>query len=272
VLFLLVHHSASSNDYSEEDVPDILRGFFDYHTSPEKGWYDIAYNFLIDRFGGLWEGRSGSLAGPIAGDASGGNQGFSQLVCLIGDFSNEPPTAEATDSLVSVIAWLAHKYDISAQPGAQVEFVSRGSNRWPAGEKVVTPPVAGHRDMSITSCPGDALYPYVVGDLLSDAEALWPKAATASTTSGPPTTTVAEASVPSEPTQQKRSFSTSSTQRVPNPAVVGNTGDSSKPLIRGIAGLAIAAVMALIIKRRRDHAQARSLDSATPKTGRNLGF
>jgi len=57
VRFLLVHHSASQNGHTSADAPGILRGFYDYHTSSEKGWNDIAYNFLIDAGGGVWEGR-----------------------------------------------------------------------------------------------------------------------------------------------------------------------------------------------------------------------
>ncbi len=54
------------------------------HTGPDKGWPDIAYNFMVDRFGQIFEARAGSLAGPVAGSATGGNQGFSQLCCFLG--------------------------------------------------------------------------------------------------------------------------------------------------------------------------------------------
>jgi len=91
VRFLLVHHSASRNGHTSDDAPAILRSFYDYHTGPDKGWIDIAYNFLIDTGGGAWEGRAGSLDGPVAGDATGGNQGFSQLVCVIGDYNTAQP-------------------------------------------------------------------------------------------------------------------------------------------------------------------------------------
>lgn len=75
VRFLLVHHSASQAGHTPEQAPAILRSFYDDHTSAENGWSDIAYNFLIDSGGGIWEGRSGSIAGAVAGDATGGNQG-----------------------------------------------------------------------------------------------------------------------------------------------------------------------------------------------------
>jgi hypothetical protein len=61
--------------------------------------------------------------------------------------------------LVNVLAWLSDRYDIDISPGATTSFISRGSQRWPAGTAVSTPTIAGHRDMSFTSCPGDALHP-----------------------------------------------------------------------------------------------------------------
>lgn len=170
VKFLIVHHSASHNGRSGAETPAILRSWFDYHTGP-KGWPDIAYNFVIDADGGVWEARKGSRDGPVAGDATGGNQGFTQLVCLIGDFNTAQPTSAAKTSLVTLLAWLADRYGLSTAPGAEVTFTSQGSNKWPAGTAVTTPTICGHRDMSNTTCPGDNLYPYVAGPLMADVEA-----------------------------------------------------------------------------------------------------
>ena len=58
-----------------------------------------------------------------------------------------------------MLAWLAGRDLVSLADGATTTFVSRGSNRWPAGTTVTTPTIAGHRDMSYTACPGDTLYP-----------------------------------------------------------------------------------------------------------------
>ncbi|MGH8951935.1 MAG: N-acetylmuramoyl-L-alanine amidase [Acidimicrobiia bacterium] len=168
VRFLLVHHTASGNGHTADEVPDLLRGIYDFHTGPERAWNDIAYNFLIDAGGGIWEGRSGSLAGPVAGDANGGNQGFSQLVSLIGDFDSAQPSPASLDSLVDLLAWLADRYQVATEPGSQVTFSSRGSNLWPSGAQVTTPTITGHRTMSQTSCPGSNLNSYVTGDLMAD--------------------------------------------------------------------------------------------------------
>ncbi len=157
--FLLVHHTASSNAYSEAAVPSLLRGFYDYHTSSAKGWPDIAYNFLVDRYGRVWEGRTGSLNGPVKGDATGGSQGFALLACFIGDHSVQAPTAAAQDAMGRLLRSLAGRYGIDLRPGVTTTFTSRGSSRYPAGTVVTTPTISGHRDMSYTTCPGDACYP-----------------------------------------------------------------------------------------------------------------
>lgn len=171
VRFLLVHHSASQNGHTTADAPGILRGFYDYHTGPEKGWNDIAYNFLIDAGGGVWEGRSGSIAGSIAGDATGGNQGYSQLVCVIGDYNAINPTDASLSSLVSLLAWLADKHGLATAPGSTATFISKGSNKWPEGASVTTETITGHRNMSLTTCPGDNLFSYVAGSLMADVTA-----------------------------------------------------------------------------------------------------
>lgn len=210
VRFLIVHHSASNNGHTSGDAPRILRGFYDFHTSESRGWNDVAYNFLIDEEGGVWEGRTGSLDGPVAGDATGGNQGFTQLVCLIGNFDARQPSSAALGSLVQVLAWLADRYDIPTSPGSQVSFTSRGSNRHAAGTEVTTPTITGHRAMSQTSCPGDYLNDYVVSGLMADVDQLRTTGSFTPTTpsSTTPTTT---SSTTTSPTTTSSSTTTSTT-------------------------------------------------------------
>ena len=155
--FLLVHHTASSNAYSSAAV--LIQATYAFHTSAAKGWSDVCYEFFIGRDGDVWEGRAGALTGPVVADATGGSQGFAQLICLLGDFTSQLPTDAALASLVNVLAWLSGRYDIDIGDNAATSFVSRGSQRWPAGTPVTTNTIAGHRDMSFTECPGNALYP-----------------------------------------------------------------------------------------------------------------
>lgn len=163
VKFLLVHHTVNANDYPPAAVPGLLQGIYRAHTG-EKGWPDVAYNFFVDQHGGVWEGRAGSLTGPVKGDATGGSQGFAMLCSFVGDHRTVPPTPAAADSMVRLLAWQADTYGIDTTPGATTEFVSRGSNKHPAGATVTTTTIAGHRDMSSTECPGDAAYRLVLED------------------------------------------------------------------------------------------------------------
>lgn len=158
VQFLLVHHTASSNTYGPGGARDVLRATYAWHTSPAKGWPDVCYEFFVDHDGVVWEGRAGALAGPVRADATGGSQGFAQLVCLVGDFTTADPTQAMIDSLVKVLAWLAIRYGIDTASGTTTSFVSRGSQRYASGAPVTTPTIAGHRDMSYTGCPGDHIY------------------------------------------------------------------------------------------------------------------
>ena len=195
VRFLLVHHTVGPNEYPRTDSARLLRSIYASHTSAEKGWPDIAYNFLIDRYGVIHEGRTGSLTQPVKGSATGGSQGFAQLCCFMGDHSTTPPTEEAQDAMTRLLAWLADTYAIPVGAGATATFVSRGSNRWPAGRTVTTPTIAGHRDMSQTACPGDGCYPLIESRFRPGAALLVAAGAGTTTTTAPATTAAAPTTV-----------------------------------------------------------------------------
>ncbi len=258
VRFLLVHHTASTNDSGPADVVEQIRGFHRFHTGPERGWPDVAYNFFVDRFGGIWEARQGSADGPVRGDATGGSQGFALLCSLIGDHSQVPVSAEAGRSLVALLAWLAERHRIDTEPGATVEFVSRGSNRWPAGTEVTAATIAGHRDMSETTCPGRYAYDLLATDLpraVSDRRL--EVAATLTATTAPPPAPVRPAPPPSDgtPTSTGSPPASPEDEEAAPPATDGrfpdldDLGDVAAPI--AVAGGAIAALGAMAARRRR---------------------
>jgi len=255
VRFLIVHHSASHNGHSGSDAPAILRDFYDFHTGPSRGWADIAYNFLIDVDGGIWEGRAGSIEGPVAGDATGGNQGFTQLVCLIGNFDGAGPSPDALASLVELMAWLAERYDISTAPGAEVSFVSRGSNLHTAGAEVTTPTITGHRTMSQTSCPGTQLNGYVVAGLSADVDARRVSFAASTTTSTAPSTTTTAptttTTVPTTTTTASPSTSSATTRPPTTPPLTSGEGDLSGPGWVSGATVVVVTLGGLLVWRHR---------------------
>ena len=128
VRFLIVHHSASTNRYAADDVRPDPRLPLVPHRAGE-GLAGRRLLFLVDRYGGVWEGRAGSLAGPVKPFATGGSQGFAQICCFIGEHTAEPPTPAAQRSMVLLLVGLADRYAIDPAPRATTTFVSRGSNR-----------------------------------------------------------------------------------------------------------------------------------------------
>ena len=150
-----VHHTASSNDYDRDDVPAMIRGMYRYHTY-NLGWSDIAYNFLVDRFGRVWEGRAGGAARRVRGAHTLGFNATSTGVAVIGNFDIIRPGRAVTDAVASVAAWKLSRWD--GDPLGTVRVVSEGSDRFASGRTVTLPTIDGHRDTNETACPGGHLY------------------------------------------------------------------------------------------------------------------
>ncbi|MFZ1541739.1 MAG: N-acetylmuramoyl-L-alanine amidase [Candidatus Microthrix parvicella] len=194
--YLLIHHTSEpGSDYEEGEVAGILRSIFGFHTGSDKAWADVAYNFFVDKYGGIWEGRTGSVVGPVRGSATGGNQGYSQLCCFLGDFELEPPPQAAVNSMLSLLSWLAGRYKIDMTPGATATFVSLGSNKHPKGKEVTTETISTHRQMSETTCPGTACHNLVTSQFQQQTFALLGSPAPAATQPVPTSAPVA----PTEP-------------------------------------------------------------------------
>lgn len=149
-----IHHTATSNNYSRGDVPGIIRGIYSYHTR-SLGWFDIAYNFLIDKYGRAWEGRSGGVNRLVKGAHTLGFNHQSMGIALIGSFENVRPSDDALITTERMAAW---KLDMAGrdQRGTLVT-ISKGSDRFPAGRRVRVWVIDGHFHTNETSCPGAQL-------------------------------------------------------------------------------------------------------------------
>jgi flagellar hook assembly protein FlgD len=155
VQMVFVHHTATTNDYSESQVPSILRSIYAYHVQA-NGWNDIGYNYLVDRFGQIWEGRYGGITRNVVGAQTLGFNTGSVGIAYIGDGSTTPLTDAARAALVSLISWrldLAH-----VDPRSTTPMVSGGNPKYAAGTQVTLRAVSGHRDGTLTDCPGDTIY------------------------------------------------------------------------------------------------------------------
>jgi hypothetical protein len=150
-----LHHTATGNDYRRTDVPGIIRGMYRYHTKT-LGWFDIGYNFLVDRFGRAWVGRSGGAGRPVRGAHTLGFNHISVGVAVIGNFEDRTPRQAVSRTLTRLAAWKLDKRGRNAT--GKVWVTSQGSDKYAEGEKVRLPAFDGHRDTNDTACPGDALY------------------------------------------------------------------------------------------------------------------
>ncbi|HTO00235.1 MAG TPA: N-acetylmuramoyl-L-alanine amidase [Microthrixaceae bacterium] len=162
----VVHHTASASSYSEAAVPGIIRGIQAYHIDG-RGWSDIGYNYLVDRFGRIWEGRAGGITQNVVGAHAAGFNTGSFGVSVIGSYDETVPALAAVNAVAELIGW--RLYMAGHDPAGSVAFRSGGSPKYAEGVTVNLARVIGHRDVGVTGCPGTHLYSRL-GEIRSKAK------------------------------------------------------------------------------------------------------
>jgi uncharacterized protein with LGFP repeats len=157
---VFVHHTVNSNDYSRSDGKAIVRSIHAYHTQ-SRGWCDIGYNFLIDRYGRIYAGRSGGARLPVRGAHAGDYNTNSVGVSLIGNFEEARPTKRMRNALIRFIGWRLGTSYVPAH--GETKLNGKTFDR-----------ISGHRDAMSTACPGKYVYRWIprlrdkVGNYLSE--------------------------------------------------------------------------------------------------------
>jgi hypothetical protein len=147
----------TANDYGPGDSASIVLAICRYHRN-SNGWNDIGYNFLVDKYGTIFEGRAGGIDQPVIGAQAQGWNTASTGIANLGTYDTTPASAAAMQAMAGLLAW---KLPLSgAAVAGQVTVTSRGGadNRYPSGTPVTFERISGHRDGDRTDCPGDALY------------------------------------------------------------------------------------------------------------------
>jgi hypothetical protein len=156
----VVHHTAGSNTYTKAQAPAIVRGIEVYHVKG-NGWNDIGYNFLVDRFGNVYEGRRGGIDKNVVGAHAEGFNTGSVGVALIGNFTAATPPKAMQEALVKLLAW---RLDIAhVDPLSTVVYSSGGNLKFKAGKLVTLRAISGHRDTGPSECPGTDAYRLLPG-------------------------------------------------------------------------------------------------------------
>jgi hypothetical protein len=157
-----VHHTVNANGYSRSEVPGILRGIYAYHTQ-SRGWSDVGYNFLVDRFGRIWEGRAGGVDRPVVGAHTLGYNDYAFAMSAIGNYETARPSKAVLQAYGSLFAWKLSLHGIDASSTKQVV----GPDTFQA--------INGHRDAGSTACPGKYLYAKIpkIRTLAAEAQQGW---------------------------------------------------------------------------------------------------
>jgi SpoIID/LytB domain protein len=139
---VIVHHTAGSNSYTKAQSASIVRATQAYHVKSRK-WCDLGYNFLVDKYGQIFEGRRGGMDRSVRAAHSGNAavNTYAMGVSMMGNYDVVKPTAALKDSMVKLIGWRMGTNYLKAK------------GTYSLGGKTLNM-IAGHRDVLQTACPG----------------------------------------------------------------------------------------------------------------------
>jgi SpoIID/LytB domain protein len=145
----VIHHTAGSNTEPKDRSAAVVKATQAYHMN-SRDWCDIAYNFLVDRYGQIFEGRKGGIDKVVRGAHSGNGPVNEETtgIALMGTFTTAAPPAEMKSALVRLTAWKLALHGVAAK------------GTYSLGGKTLNR-IAGHRDVVSTECPGAAVYSWL---------------------------------------------------------------------------------------------------------------
>jgi putative cell wall-binding protein len=165
---IVLHHTVNANDYTAAQAPGLVRAIHRYHTV-SLGWCDTGYNFLVDRFGTIYEGRRGGITQQVRGAHAGNWDAnlYTTGISMIGNFDTAPVPKATKQAVVALMAWRLASFGLSATGTMSID-----------GVKI--PTISGHRDIYLggirpataTACPGKYAYAWLNGGLRSDVQAV----------------------------------------------------------------------------------------------------
>jgi hypothetical protein len=154
---IVVHHTATTNNYTSVNAAQQLRSVYAYHTKSLK-WSDIGYNFVVDKFGRVYEGRAGSLLHAVMGAHAGGFNVDTMGVSALGNYQEAAAPADMVASIGHISGWMLGLFDASPTGTVTLTSSGGGTAKYPAGTSVRLNAISGHRDVGNTACPGINLY------------------------------------------------------------------------------------------------------------------
>ena len=136
-LRMTLHHTSGPQPVDAKAAAEEMRFIQDLHQNG-RGWDDVAYHFVVDGAGRIYEGRPLSAVGAHTKNNNAGNVG----ICLMGNFeppASGRPTQAQLDAVVLIGRYLRRAFGIPAST------------------------LKGHRDYVDTDCPGSRAYRLLAG-------------------------------------------------------------------------------------------------------------
>ncbi|MFL5758744.1 MAG: N-acetylmuramoyl-L-alanine amidase [Thermomicrobiales bacterium] len=138
----IIHHTDTFNGYGNgPGAAAEVRSIYYYHAVTQE-WGDIGYNYLVDHYGNVYEGRVGgeNVVGGHAFQYAYGSSGIGTL----GNFAVQDITSSCQAAIVAIVAWATRNRD----PLGRKDF----------HEAPNLPTISSHRNVNQSTCPGDFLY------------------------------------------------------------------------------------------------------------------
>jgi hypothetical protein len=157
VQMAFVHHTVTANDYTPDQSASMVLAIAKYHRDT-NGWNDIGYNFLVDQYGQVFEGRAGGIDQAVIGAQAQGYNSQSTGVAVLGTFTAVPIPEAAMASIAQLLGWKLTLHGVPCEGGLTIISGGGSLNRYSSGTPVAMQRISGHRDGDSTECPGDALY------------------------------------------------------------------------------------------------------------------
>ena len=157
VQMAMIHHTVSANEYGPGDSAGMVLGICRFHRD-SNGWDDIGYNFLVDKYGQIFEGRAGGVDQPVVGAQAQGWNAQSTGIANLGTYSNVPQSQQALDAMANLIAWKLPLHGTPVTGTVALESAGGSSNRYPNGTMHTFDRISGHTDGNETECPGAQLH------------------------------------------------------------------------------------------------------------------
>ena len=130
---ITIHHQGGPTSISREKNTVVCEIDAVYGGHKRKRYGDIAYHFIVDYAGCVWEGRSLAYEGAHVSHQNKNNLG----ILVLGNFEKQTPSAESLASIDKLTKVLRGRFGIKHHR------------------------VYGHCDIGSSLCPGKNLYPHV---------------------------------------------------------------------------------------------------------------